>query len=215
MPRGQFDRSARKADTRARLLEAAARVYARRGLDGATLDEVAAEAGFTKGAVYGHFGNKENLMLALVEEYLTAQVVEQLSLFTRDRATWERPLAGSERWMDRLQERPDRFRLFVELWVQAQRDDRLQERLASGLKVLRATFARFASESAADAGIDTPTGVEEQFANITLALGLGLSMLKLTDQEAVSGELLGATLSVLIRAMESSVQAREQLAALH
>jgi AcrR family transcriptional regulator len=214
MPRGQFDRSARKAQTRARLLEAAAQVYARRGLDGATLDEVAAEAGFTKGAVYAHFGNKENLMLALVEEYLTGQVVEQLSLFTRDRATWERPLAGSERWMDRLQERPDRFRLFVELWAQAQRDDRLRARLASGLQALRSTFARFASESAADAGIDPPSGVEEQFANVTLALGLGLAMLKLTDPGEVSGKLLGTTLSVLIRTMESSVQAREQFAGL-
>ena len=212
MPRGQFDRSARKAQTRARLLEAAAQVYARRGLDGATLDEVAAEAGFTKGAVYAHFGNKENLMLALVEEYLTGQVVEQLSLFTRDRTTWERPLAGSERWMDRLQERPDRFRLFVELWAQAQRDDRLRARLASGLQALRSTFARFASESAADAGIDPPSGVEEQFANVTLALGLGLAMLKLTDPGEVSGKLLGTTLSVLIRTMESSVQAREQFA---
>ncbi|HEX5224220.1 MAG TPA: TetR family transcriptional regulator, partial [Solirubrobacteraceae bacterium] len=52
MPRGDFDRSARNAQTRERLLQAAAAVYARRGVSGATLDEVAAEAGFTKGAVY-------------------------------------------------------------------------------------------------------------------------------------------------------------------
>ena len=63
MPRGQFDRSARKALTRERLLEAAARVYAQHGFGGATLDEVAAEAGLTKGAVYSHFGSKENLLL--------------------------------------------------------------------------------------------------------------------------------------------------------
>ena len=74
MPRGEFDRSARKAETRARLLEAAARVYARRGFSGATLDEVAAEAGFTKGAVYGHFGSKENLLLALMDEHLARQI---------------------------------------------------------------------------------------------------------------------------------------------
>ena len=56
MPRGEFDRSERRARTRTQLLEAAARVYARRGFDGATLDEVAEVAGFTKGAVYDHFG---------------------------------------------------------------------------------------------------------------------------------------------------------------
>ena len=156
MPRGDFDRSARKANTRALLLAAAARVYARHGFGGATLDEVAAEAGFTKGAVYAHFGSKENLLLALMEEHLARQVAEQLALFDRERITWERPLAGSERWMERLQHDPDPFRLFVELWIYAQRDERLRARLADGLGTLRATFARFAATSAADAGMQPP-----------------------------------------------------------
>jgi AcrR family transcriptional regulator len=209
MPRGEYDRSGRRAQTRARLLDAAAEVYARQGFAGATLDEVAAEAGFTKGAVYGHFGSKENLLLALVEEYLAGQVAEQLALFDRDRTTWERPLAGSEHWMAGLKERPQRFRLFVELWSYSQRDERLRARLGGGLAALRATLARFAADSSADAGFDTPADVAEQFANIMLGLGLGLSMLKLTERDAVSDELLGTTLSVLIRATESSVQAQQ------
>jgi AcrR family transcriptional regulator len=208
MPRGEFDRSARRAQTRARLLEAAARVYTRRGFAGATLEEVASEAGFTKGAVYGHFGSKENLLLALVEEYLAGQVVEQMALFDRDRATWERPLAGSDNWMELLRENPDRFRLFVELWAYAQRDDRLRQRLADALAALRATFARFAAESIADAGFMAPAGVSEQFANVMLGLGMGLAILKLSEPAAVPSELLGTTLSVLIRATESSAQAQ-------
>jgi AcrR family transcriptional regulator len=214
MPRGQFDRTARKAQTRARLLEAAAGVYARRGFAGATLDEVAAEAGFTKGAVYGHFGSKENLLVALVEEHLAGQVIEQVELFDRGRVTWERPLAGSEHWMELLQKNPDRFRLFVELWAYAQRDAPLRARLAAALEQLRATFARFAADSAADAGLDAPPHAAEQFANVMLGLGVGLAMLKLTDSEAVPSALLGTTLSVLIRAMESSPEARELLAGL-
>ncbi|HEY3829993.1 MAG TPA: TetR/AcrR family transcriptional regulator [Solirubrobacteraceae bacterium] len=214
MPRGEFDRSAQRARTRARLLEAAARVYARRGFAGATLEEVASEAGFTKGAVYAHFGSKENLLLALVEEHLAGQVTEQIALFDRDRATWERPLAGSDRWMESVQENPDRFRLFVELWAYAQRDESLRKRLASGLAVLRATFARFAAESSADAGFDVPAGVPEQFANVMLGLGMGLSMLSLSEPEAVTGGLLGTTLSVLIRATESSGDAQQAFAAL-
>lgn len=210
MPRGHFDRSERRAQTRARLLDAAAKVYARRGFAGATLDEVAAEAGFTKGAVYGHFGSKENLLIALGEEYTVAQIAEQMALFDRDRATWERPLAGSHRWMDGLQESPERFRLFVELWAYAQRDEHLARRLADALAALRATFARFASQSTRDAGFEPPPGVPEQFANVMLGLGVGLSMLKLVDPDAVPAELLGTTLSVLIRATESSAQAQEE-----
>lgn len=214
MPRGEFDRSARRAQTRSQLLRAAAQVYARRGFAAATLDEVAAEAGFTKGAVYGHFGSKEKLLLALLEEYLASQAVEQVGLFDRDRATWERPLAGSERWMERLQEDPDRFRLFVEMWVYAQRDEQLRQRLADGLAALRGTFARFAAESAADAGFQPAPGVHEQYANIMLGLGIGLSMLKLGEPELISAELLGTTLSILIRATESSTQAQQAFAEL-
>jgi AcrR family transcriptional regulator len=212
MPRGQFDRTARKAQTRASLLEAAARVYARRGFAGATLEEVASEAGFTKGAVYAHFGSKENLLAALLEEYLAGQVAEQLELFDRDRATWERPLAGSDSWMDSLQEHPDRFWLFVELWSYAQRDEPLRLRLAAGLGALRATFARFAAESSADAGLEPAPESVAQFANVMLGLGVGLAMLKLTDPPTVPSTLLGGTISVLIRAMETSPEARELIA---
>ncbi len=208
MPRGEFDRSARKAETRARLLEAAARVYARRGFNGATLEEVAAEAGFTKGAVYAHFGSKENLLLALMEEHLAQQVIDQIELFDRERITWERPLAGSARYMEQLEEDPDPFRLFVELWVYAQRDERLRTRLAVGMEALRATFARFAAASAEDAGLEPPEQVmTRQFANVMLGLSLGLPMLKLIDPESVQSSLLGATISTLIRAVESNQDA--------
>jgi AcrR family transcriptional regulator len=219
MPRGQFDRSERKAATRARLLGAAARVYARNGFAGATLDEVAADAGFSKGAVYAHFGSKENLLLALLQEYLAGQIAEQLELFDRarldrDRLTWERPLAGSDSWMRRLGEDPDPFRLFVELWSYAQREEKLRTRLAGGLDALRATFVRFGADSAAEAGVETPASAHEQFANVLLGLSLGLGLLKLADPDSVPERLLGVVASILIRALEASPEAREQLASL-
>ncbi len=212
MPRGHFDRSARRAETRARLLQAAAEVYALRGFSGATLDQVAAHANMTKGAVYDHFGSKENLLLALMKEYLAGQLASQLALFDRETATWERPLAGSEEWMGRLQENPDPFRLFVELWTHAQRDERLRGYLAGALRTLHATFTAFAATSAADAGVQPPAETVEQFANLTLGLGVGLAMLKLTDPDTVPDGLLGAVLSILIRTLESDPEAREQLA---
>ena len=52
--------------TREHLLAAAAKVFGDRGFHGASLDEVAAEAGFSKGAVYSNFRNKEDLFLALL-----------------------------------------------------------------------------------------------------------------------------------------------------
>ena len=60
------DRRPRKADqTRADLLAAGARVFAARGFEGASVDDIARDAGYTKGAVYAHFGSKRDLFLAI------------------------------------------------------------------------------------------------------------------------------------------------------
>ena len=64
----------RRRQTRDHLLDAAAQVLAERGFHGASLDEVAAAAGFTKGAVYSNFKNKEDLFLALLETLLGPRV---------------------------------------------------------------------------------------------------------------------------------------------
>jgi AcrR family transcriptional regulator len=60
-------------DTRGRILAAAAHVFARSGYTGATLDDVAAVAGLTKGAVYWHFASKSDLFLALLEAHTREQ----------------------------------------------------------------------------------------------------------------------------------------------
>lgn len=214
MPRGDFDRSARNAQTRERLLQAAAAVYARRGVSGATLDEVAAEAGFTKGAVYSQFGSKDNLLIALLHEHLATQIAEELDLFDLERDAVERQQIGSAHWMDRLSENPDAFRLFVELWVQAQRDERLRERLANGLLALRDVHTRFAEAGAANSGIEQPAHVAEHFATLITALGIGIAMLRLIDPEPVPPALMGVALASLVRAAESDPQAREMMATL-
>jgi AcrR family transcriptional regulator len=62
-------RDERKAQTRADLLAAARRVFLERGFHGATLDEIAEAAGYTKGAVYSNFDGKDALFLAVLDEH--------------------------------------------------------------------------------------------------------------------------------------------------
>src|SRR5207237_2583883 len=59
----------RRELTRTALVEAAADVFAKRGFDAASLEEIAEAAGFSRGAIYSNFGSKEELMLAVVERY--------------------------------------------------------------------------------------------------------------------------------------------------
>src|SRR5260370_29099962 len=62
-------RQRRKAETRSLLLEAGLHVVAERGIELASLDEVAQAAGFTKGAIYRQFPSKGAFLLALFEQY--------------------------------------------------------------------------------------------------------------------------------------------------
>ena len=64
--RPRLSRAESKQQTHGRLLDAAERVFLKMGYQGATLDSIAADAGFTKGAVYWHFPGKEALFLELL-----------------------------------------------------------------------------------------------------------------------------------------------------
>ena len=68
----------RTRETQARLLDAAEEVFVRDGYEGAQLDEIAAMAGRSKGAVYTHFKSKEDLFLALFE-HRTRSYIERLA----------------------------------------------------------------------------------------------------------------------------------------
>jgi AcrR family transcriptional regulator len=70
----RLTRSERKERTRADLLTAARRVFMRRGFHGASLEEIAEEAGYTKGAVYSNFADKDALFLAVLEEHYQRRV---------------------------------------------------------------------------------------------------------------------------------------------
>lgn len=70
----QLDNGHAFVDTRTRILDAAASVFAKHGYSGASLDHVAADAGLTKGAVYWHFSSKQDLFLALCDRNLTKQL---------------------------------------------------------------------------------------------------------------------------------------------
>src|SRR6266540_2465049 len=67
-------RDEQRHQTRAQLLDAAERVFAREGLRGASVAAIAAEAGYSHGAIYSNFDGKEDLSLMLVEERIDARL---------------------------------------------------------------------------------------------------------------------------------------------
>ncbi|HEX6356939.1 TetR/AcrR family transcriptional regulator [Actinophytocola sp.] len=70
----RLTRVEQQRQTHERLLGAARTVFAKRGFLATTVDEIAAEAGYTRGAVYKHFGGKEGLWLAIVDAQAEAHL---------------------------------------------------------------------------------------------------------------------------------------------
>lgn len=119
-------------DTRSRVLLAARKVFAREGYAGATLDAIAAQAGLTKGAVYWHFTNKNDLFLALMEEHINTNMTVipeqvQASLSMNGEAGIAQLLTGM---LTHIQARPDWVQLYFEFVTQS-REQEVQEMLST------------------------------------------------------------------------------------
>lgn len=65
-------------ETRATVLAAAARVFARKGYEGASVADITAEAGLSRGAIYGHFENKADLFAAMLRAHIDADMTRDL-----------------------------------------------------------------------------------------------------------------------------------------
>ena len=166
-------REEHRALTRTRVLEAAARVFARRGFHGASVQDIAREAGATTGAIYSNFAGKEDLYLAVFEEHVATQIRDYTDTFARGRDLDERSRGGADHWMARLREDPDFFPLYMEFWAHAMRDPKLRPRFAAHFASFRETFAQLIEQ------------------------GNGLALERLTDPDAVPDELLGWAISLL------------------
>src|SRR5438270_13707534 len=135
-------RDEQKAMTRQRLLEAAEAGFARRGFHGASVEEIAREAGATTGAVYSNFAGKEDLFLALFEASTASQVGEYSEIFSAGTTLEEQARGGADRWMQILRERPDYFPLFIEFWAYAMREPRGRDRVAERFAGFRSAMTR-------------------------------------------------------------------------
>src|ERR1700743_3937855 len=70
-------------DTREKLFEAAARVFEEQGIGGASIEAVAAAAGFTRGAFYSNFKSKDELIIAMLEDHVEQTIWRNLDLLAR------------------------------------------------------------------------------------------------------------------------------------
>lgn len=196
-------RSQRQEETRAELLVAAARVFARRGYDGASVAEIAEEAGYSHGAVYSNFAGKEDLFLALYEGWVAMRVTEIESTWSQEGMLADRARAAGDDWLDHLAHDPDAFLLRLEFTVRAARDPELRTKLGARVGAVPLAIRRLVEER-----VDAENlllGVPPQDVAIALqALSLGLALEALGDPTAVRPGLAGELGSLVVEALTSA-----------
>jgi AcrR family transcriptional regulator len=190
-------RRPQRDDVRRALLDSAGRVFARHGIDAATLDDVAADAGFTKGAVYSNFGSKEGLVDALMEDRTSAYLDLGLeSVDDIDAGMAVRAQVLGDRLTAASDEQHDWHLLFFELWQRAVRNDAdstFRDRRSS----LRAAVTAAIEEHAAGAGATLPMSASD-LAIVLMALSNGLAVERMVAPEEVPEDLMGRVLALVV-----------------
>ncbi len=151
VPPRRLTRPESKARTREALISAARRVFAAEGYSGASLDKIAAEAGYTKGAVYAHFASKEELFLSLLSDGLMRQIERLETLLADARVRPDTLEPAMNAFLDEL-DRPDTSIgmdlsvLGVELQLESRRNLQLAEGFSDMIDRHRSALKAVVSE---------------------------------------------------------------------
>src|ERR671931_1380228 len=134
-------RRERQHQTRRRLLDAATRVFARRGYQQATLEEIATEAGFTIGAVYSNFSGKQELFLALADKEVEQRVAEIRAVADAAERGEQAGAEAAEQFRAFLERDPDWPLLFYEFWSFGVRNPKTQAEFSKRRQAVRDALA--------------------------------------------------------------------------
>jgi AcrR family transcriptional regulator len=172
----QQGRGQTKAETRARLLEAARDVFVATGYRGATLDAIAGRAGFTKGALYWHFPNKQALFLALVSDSIDANFARIEALLEKhgDDPDVLRTAVGA--YVDAIDEGEALPIFGVELEIEARGDDSFRALHRRLIEQHEATIAKFLDHYFRATNVAPPMPLDQLTATlVALFKGFALS----------------------------------------
>jgi AcrR family transcriptional regulator len=172
-----------REETRARLFEAAAEVFAEYGVGAATVEQIASAAGFTRGAFYSNFATKDELVIAMLEDHVRRSIAHNLELLIEhpDTTSFVDALhTKGSREHDPLHDLP---LLHIELILYVARTPEHRPALAEHLRSRRTLVGEIVTKTLRTAGVTRDIDVEEAGA-LLVAIEDGLRLHRLIDPSA-------------------------------
>ena len=181
-------RSERKAQTRGELMDAAFRLFCERGFHATSLDQVAAAAGYTKGAVYSNFSSKEDLFFGLYERRVEETVPQLRQALEAGQTPVDlaRATIGSRRGGD-----AGWLAVFFEFWAHVLRNPEHRERFERLHREARKPLV----EATGRMGLANA----EEWTIASHAMVTGLSLEQLTDPDLDAAGLAVSMLETMLR----------------
>lgn len=175
-------------------------MFAERGFAGASMQQVAATAGFTTGALYSNFASKDDLFFELFDRQVTdrisavREILGQADLTVINEAT---ALEAGQRLTAAMQQSREWQLLFTEFWLRATRDAQLRERWVEKRRDYHQQLTELADEALPSWGAGS--AVSPQTLMLTmLALNNGLAIEELADPGSVPADTIGTVLVRLL-----------------
>ena len=189
----------RREATRGKLLTAARQVFADKGFNGASIEQISEQAGLSRGAFYAHFRDKSEVFLAVLDD-----MVDQIQQFADEAPEHPGPdavlqaMVGVNVGHSRVD--PVWFQLYSEFRSHALRDAATRKRLAQHYRRLRKVIAGVIEAQFAALDIALPA-TPSDLASMVVAVDEGLAIQRGVDPKAVRPELLVELLATLVQAV--------------
>lgn len=196
-------RADRRHRTRSELIAAADRRFSADGYHATSLDAVADEAGFTKGAVYSNFSSKEDLFFAVYEQRVQWAVARAHEVIDAAPTASDGVLALVEESSARRDRDDGWLAVFLEFWTFVLRHPEHRARFAALHARAAEPFAEALERHARERELTLPLGAR-QLATAFFASGTGLGLERLTQPDLVGPELAVQMQQLFMDALERS-----------
>ncbi|MGH2954197.1 MAG: TetR/AcrR family transcriptional regulator [Solirubrobacterales bacterium] len=131
-------RKEKQQRTRAKLMRSAGRLFCRHGLEQASVDDIAHDAGYTKGAFYSNFKSKEELFLAMLDEKFGEEIERIEAALETDETPDEAARHAGEDLIRFMRSDPEWERLYLEFVAYAGRNDDFRQELLTRCRAMDA-----------------------------------------------------------------------------